>query len=494
MGKNDPFNLNEIGEWSGEWWLPHDPDNRLPGILKYDGKGNLSLSLIGAFEDRIVSNPAPGVYAYHEGSQTWDVMHGVAENREITLLDVYPVNSTRTIGAWVKSPDCQTATVSIAVIGARVTSKEEPGFEAVRVSIEDLTLWANSSVFKRKMGTPEDTFDGTGSISVTTVKTESVDVRGTEYQLVHEHTLPNFDQRRGETVGLMRDKVFIRVVPAEPFTLNDVLKETNKLQDLISLAMHRAAGVNWLQLEVAVATEVLPNEQVMHQFANVLYSPAALGQHDAKAINPDDVFFTCGSLPFEQVLPRWCVIYSSLQASINMILGLRYAPARYIESNLLTAAGAAEALHRGLGIGEKPFPAADFKAMRDAMLAQVPEKYREKFKAAIRNDLTLRDRLVALAERPDQEAVSSLVPDIEQWARKTTRARNDLAHEGNTPRHTIDELIAIVSVTTAIVTLNLLHELGLPPEQQRTIVRENPRLGTVTRMAKQWLVDQSVDK
>lgn len=50
-----------------------------------------------------------------------------------------------------------------------------------------------------------------------------------------------------------------------------------------------------------------------------------------------------------------------------MILGLRYSPARYVENNLLTAVSAAEVLHRGLGIDEKPFSANEFKAMRDAM-------------------------------------------------------------------------------------------------------------------------------
>ena len=35
-----------------------------------------------------------------------------------------------------------------------------------------------------------------------------------------------------------------------------------------------------------------------------------------------------------------------LRSAVNMVLGLRYAPARYLESNLLTAVGAAEVLHR----------------------------------------------------------------------------------------------------------------------------------------------------
>lgn len=82
--------------------------------------------------------------------------------------------------------------------------------------------------------------------------------------------------------------------------------------------------------------------------------------------------------------------------------------------------------------------------MRDAMLAQVPEEHRGRFKGAIRNDPTLRDRLHALATRPDQEAISVLVPDVDYWAKRTARARNDLAHKGRTPNHSFDELAAVV--------------------------------------------------
>lgn len=48
------------------------------------------LSIIGAFEDRITSNPAPGLTLYHEGTRTWDVIHSVVEQREITLLGCVP--------------------------------------------------------------------------------------------------------------------------------------------------------------------------------------------------------------------------------------------------------------------------------------------------------------------------------------------------------------------------------------------------------------------
>ena len=183
-----------------------------------------------------MSNPAAGVTAYHEGTRTWDVIHGAAEQREITLLGSIPNSSKRTIGARVASPDKQTVTATVAIIGAHVSGEEDQAFSGMEVSVEDLGFWAASSVFEGFLGAPDGKIDGTGRISVKPVEDQSVVVDGTEYRLVHTHTLPFFDQRKGGSVGRMRDTASIRVHPAEPFALNAALKVASLVQDLISLA------------------------------------------------------------------------------------------------------------------------------------------------------------------------------------------------------------------------------------------------------------------
>lgn len=201
---NDPLNLDEAGEWVGLWWLPDGPDETVPGVLRYDADGGLSLALIGAFEDRIMSNPRPGVTAYHEGTRTWDVIHGAADQREITLLGTVPNSSRRTFGARVASPDKQTVTATVAIIGAHVSGDTDPAFASAEVSVEDLGLWAATSVFEGLVGAPDGRIDGTGRISVKPVEAQSVVVDDTEYRLVHTHTLPYFDQRKGGAFGRMK--------------------------------------------------------------------------------------------------------------------------------------------------------------------------------------------------------------------------------------------------------------------------------------------------
>lgn len=493
MMANDPLNLDASSEWAGLWSLPDDPDHQVPGVLRYEPVAGLVLSLIGTFEDRIMFSSSPGVQV-HQGSRTWEVIHGVAERREITLLGCVPTGTHRTYGARVDSPDKQTVKAATALIGAHVHGWDDKAFAAVEVSVEDFRVWADSSVFEVGRGSTAGKLDGSGCISVKPAETQSVFVEGTEFRLDHRHTMPYFDDLKGETIGRMRDTASMRVVPPGACSLSDALSSAGFVQDLIALATHRAAGVIWLRLELTEKDPPLRDDlPAPRRHADVLYRPSALGKHDAKAVDHSSVFFTCASIPFEEIIPRWCEAHGRLQAAINMILGLRYAPARYVENNLLTAVGAAEVLHRGLDIDERPMPADEFKSMREAMLEHVPEEHLDRFKGAIRNDPTLRDRLYALAARPDPEAIAQLVPDVDRWARRTTRARNDLAHEGRTPDHSVEELVVVVKVTTAVVILNVLHDLGLPAQRQREIVRDQPQLRETVRSAREWLVTQELD-
>ncbi|MFT0848217.1 HEPN domain-containing protein [Actinomycetaceae bacterium L2_0104] len=487
MMANDPLNLDENGEWAGMWWLPEAPEEQVPGVLRYDSNDGLSLTLIGAFEDRIMSSPSPGMTVFHEGSRTWDVIHGAAEQRKITLLGCHPTNSKRTIGARVQTPDTQTVEAITVLIGAHIASEDEAVFRAAEVSVEDLGHWRASSIFEAVLGAPDGRPDGSGTISVKPVPAQSVVVDGTKFTLGHRHTLPFFDRRRGGTVGRVRDTTFVRVDPAEACSVEDAKDFARLVQDLIALATHRAAGVIWLRLKLAVGGVDSPSTKVLRdRDVDVIYSPSKVGAHDAKAIHQRHVFFTCGDIPFEEIIPRWCEVYERLRPALNMTLGLRYAPAQYIENNLLMAVGAAEVFHRGLRIDEHPMPPDEFEPMREAMLEHVPQEHRDRIKGSLRNDPTLRERLYALAARPDQKAMSSLVSDVDRWAQRTTRARNDLAHQGLTPKHSFEELIAIVDVTTAVVILNLLNEVGLPAERQRKIIQEHPQL--------RWIAQQADDQ
>lgn len=137
---------------------------------------------------------------------------------------------------------------------------------------------------------------------------------------------------------------------------------------------------------------------------------------------------------------------------------------------------AAEVMHRALNIDHPRMPRADLVALRARLLKNTPEVHQAWVKSAIRNELTLRERLRALAGLPDSEAMQKLVPEVEHWAKVTTQARNDLAHTGQTPSQSVDELNAAVKVATAVVVMNLLQAPGRPGQRQREIVNDHSEL------------------
>lgn len=157
---SEPLNLGGECEWAGLWWLPDEPDHQVPGTLRYTEDGGLRLALIGAFEDRIMSHPAEGVVAVHEGSRSWDVIWGAAEHKEITLLGCVPSASKRTLGARVSSPDKQTVVATSVLIGVYVHGEDDAAFSQCEVSVENLGHWAASSVFEGQWGAPGGALGG----------------------------------------------------------------------------------------------------------------------------------------------------------------------------------------------------------------------------------------------------------------------------------------------------------------------------------------------
>jgi hypothetical protein len=429
-----------------------------------------------------------------EGTRSWPVIWGVAENREITLLDCLPLSST-SHRFGLDGPDKQTISALIALVGVHLDDSKKEVFTSSLVSVENLTRWANSSVFNATIGLKDERLDGRGTISVEPVAEPTVVVDGTTITLAHEHTLPHLEESRGQTVGRMKDTVFVRFQPEYPISLGTARDLAKVTQDLVSLATHRASAIVWLRLRIPPREREYPEGYPLNdREVAVYFQDTVRGDADAKAVEHHAMLFSCRHIPFEEIMPRWWRVRGRFLAASNMVLGLRYAPARYVEGNLLTAVGAAEVMHRALDIEQTRMPRPDFDALRAALMENTPKKHRSWVKGAIRNDPTLRERLVALAAHPDSEAMENLILNVDQWAKVATQARNDLAHTGQTPRQSVDELIAVVQVTAAVVLMNLLQALGLPAERQREIINDHPELRHTARQAREHLESVVADE
>jgi len=130
---NEPW-LDEQHTWQGHWWLPDEPDDAVAGVLTYEPSGGLTLDLIGGFEGMISEEVRPGAYTVRDESGTWPVVHGVAANKEVTLLDCVP---TRTMSRNFGASEAQTIRPRAALVGVHLDQPQQAAFNECHISVED---------------------------------------------------------------------------------------------------------------------------------------------------------------------------------------------------------------------------------------------------------------------------------------------------------------------------------------------------------------------
>ncbi len=471
---SDPLNLDGSYEWSGHWWLPGNPDNKVDGALRYDKHKGLELSLIGGFDDRSIERSSHNVTTIRACTQEWDVIFGNAEDCKITLIDGAPRYTPHRVCYESIKLEKQIIVAEIALVGAHVNSENEPKFSIGQVSVENLGSWAVSS----RPFCDSDVFG-------VRVKSDS----GEEFALGRYPSDFVDDGKPGMDVNSITNAVYMQFSSPIPYSLGSAISRVQSIQSLITFAAHRAAGVIWLRLKTMNLASSFQSDKAALT-VDVIYPPNIVGNSKAEDVERRHMLLACDSAIFERVILGWLDVCESLLPATNLLLVFHYASDRYIESLILMAVGAAEALHQSLGIDELPMPKEVFGEIRENMLTQAPKDLRPRFKSMIQNRMTLRERLLALAARPDQQAVSKIVLDVELWAKKAVRARNELAHTAATKNHSLEELFAIVEVTRAVVTLNILHELGVSPERQREIVERNRWMRGVVKQSKHWFKGQ----
>lgn len=158
----------------------------------------------------------------------------------------------------------------------------------------------------------------------------------------------------------------------------------------------------------------------------------------------------------------------------------------YVEPQLITAVAAAEAFHQALTL-DPPISDDEFKALEKKLKAAIPDERTQWLSEKLgRNNPTLCQRLIDLATRTADSVMNLLRPNIEGWADAAKGARNLVAHGGESGGDVV-LMHAITEVTTAVVIVNLLLELGVPTGRLVNALTTSGTLRRAARLAReQW--------
>lgn len=473
-------------ELAGWWWPPDQPAERVPGTLRCLAGQHPALSLIGGFDPQIWERTGPNSWEAGSEPRAWPLLLGVAEGKPVTLIQCQSSLFRR---HFVGPPIEQTPTAIKALIGIHLEEPDQPVLRAIEVEVEDLLGWSAVSGIKEEIRFEAGRVPCPGSLSAEFAEQRTARVVDAQVTLHHGFRTGS-DHTRSATTARITEHAWLTVEPDGLRPAESLTAYAKPLQDLLTLSTHRPAAVlAQVLLAPSIEEERSGGDPPSREREVRLYAKYIVeADPQADAVRPPDLLFSLADVAFEKIVPAWFDVEQRLAPACNMLFGLHYVREGYLESRLITAVSAAEALHRRIPF-DPPMSEADFEALRGAVSDAAPPARRQWVRERFWNEPSLKQRLLDLATLPDPVAVEALLPDTERWATLAKRARNDLAHRGGSSSRTVSigETYAVVEVTRAMLTLVLLAQTGLDASVQQRIVRDSPTFQQVGQLARKHL-------
>jgi hypothetical protein len=489
--------LSESEQWSGYFWLPGAQSESQPGLLSFTPDRGVKLSLIGGFSDaQWVPNPQGQGRILTNPSRDWAVIHGFAHNKLITLLNCVAERSTAY--GLPSSIAHQEIDAQQALVGVLLPDRDSPAFVGIDVEVENLSDWTDGSDVEIELVQNENSSRARWTVAVETAESQVADMADSGYAemegvsatLHRGYRLPDYDRRRSRLDVRTSASSYIAFTSETARPLGDWIKIAQLVQDLLSLATDTPCAI--LRQTVITSEEVQNASDLPTRSDVSVYTKELIVPHpDESAVPFYETLLTLQDIEFGTLLPRWASVQKKFEMTCHMVLGLRYINSGYLESQLMTVVGAAELMHRALDV-DPPLPEKEFVALRQQLLEYVPENRKKWLEGKLWNEPTLKERLIYLASKPDHEVMKHLVPNPEAWAKATALARNGIAHRGRPTAANLQTVYAVVQVTTAVLIVNLLHQLAIPKERVLRALNDNSTLRHAVRLsAERWPVKKS---
>ncbi|WP_123356733.1 HEPN domain-containing protein [Frigoribacterium sp. PhB160] len=433
-----------------------------PGNLTISDQGDITLDLVGGFDLSIRTPLETGGWAVSADERPMPLIHGRANNQDITLQEAWTRKSTTYGFGFSNGPDVHLIGANRAFIGTHIDPDEPAVWQGAWVQLENLVTWLGTESIRQSAEIRR------GSAAFAAVPDRSVVVQDWTYTAVKRHGGFDFDLQRGDAsvVGLTSTR--LRIDAPSPCTIETLDEHVKAFMDLLTLAAGTACGV--VSMSVIPARAPASADSRPQASNDIPTYVRHIHQAIPLAPAPSDWRFTCDDRPFEELVSKWVPLQRTARGGTSAYFGNYYDRPGYTESRALLTAIAAEATHRSLDITppERDIDATVFESrLRRALDAMTSDEERIWVRRKLRNNPTspsFRQRMRSILEQVDASTVGAIMSDSDQWLSDITKTRNGLAHEAVGLG---DRLLELEQATDATVAAYLMALLGLNAEAQR---------------------------
>ena len=462
--------VDEPIDQPGFFWLPSNDAERIPGTLKIDDTGHISLSLFGWRnpEQRGDSSPSlnPARPPAFAKALTHDRIHGVLSGKIVTLDRCIRSTSRISLSGGVSQ---LSYTVLRAYTGAWYNLDEAPTFSRLDLRFVNLHEWLMMSGMDFDFGV-DNPYSGRFTLSFDPPEPFSVNLpSGITLSLDLAFSPPSVSLT--PTDVSFSQHGYLRLEASGVAHLDELLEIATAFQRLLSIAVDRPCEMTSIS---GFTPDIVIDD---HKLPIRIYTGRTSRPRPAQDVSWHRMLFTFNDVRdrFSDMIIDWLAEEQRLGPALDLYDAVTADAYQQADGRFLATAQAIEALHRRLLEQDPPMSSNEFdKLLGDLVEATPPDKH-SWLKARLQhaNEPTFRQRVRELVE--DFAPYFGDKSERGDFVDSVVKARNRLTH---LPADSGDESIDVKSLVRMqkrlelLFLLHLLQQLGFDGEDLDSIAEK----------------------
>lgn len=449
---------------AGYFWLPANPDKKLPGKLSILNGGKIELEIVGLFDESIA-----GLNKLLNNVDELDRVIGhIEEYGYVTLDGCHYKNRNYAFGGISKS----IIRSNQAIMRVAFDQDEPIMLNNFRFSIEGINEWV-----------------GISGISVTNdfkLKTTNINYtppqdlifkldNGMQLTITYSWRVP-FGNNPSE--AKLTQKTYFKLTSEAEKPQSDFVSTAYKLTTLLCFAVDKTicinevfASVNSIQQEIGEKKKPLIFEIFYQSLPWVKEIPK---------IETHKMLFRFPQIKgeAEDIINKWLLAYETINPALNLYFSSKTGDHKYLDSNFLALAQSLETYHRRTS-DEKLMEESLFHELVESIVEKCPEKDRKWLIGRLfhGNEISLSKRIKRIIE-PFKEYFGSS-KERGKMIRSIVNTRNYLTHYNESLEEKAAdgaELWAICQKMEAMFQLHILNILGFSKNEVSAIYENSENL------------------
>lgn len=443
---------------TGYFWLPSNPEKRIPGTLVIKDGGNIELEVVGLFDDSI-----DGLNKAMNGTDSLERIVGHIEKHGlVTLDDCFYKNRNISFGGISKS----TVHVNKAFLGVAYEEKEIISFNHLQFSVEGIDEWVGRSGIK-----VEHQFENkTASITYNPPEEVTLNLdNGMKLQITFAWTLPGFPSQKEAKIA---QKTFFKLSSDQDRSLNDFISAAYKVTTLLGFAIDKTVCIEQVTATSEAIRQDIGNEKTAPVPISIYYPSLPFNKYKPK-IDWHRMLFRFSQIQndAERIVNNWFDAYEQIDPALNLYFSTKTGAHKYLDGKFLTLAQGLETYHRRTS-NMKLMDEDSFKRLTSALIEKCPEEHREWLSGRLLhgNQVSLSRRLKSIIE-PFKELLGTS-KERNKLIRAIVDTRNYLTHYDQSLETAAvkgKELWALCLKMEAIFQLHLLQILGFTQSEVKSV-------------------------